>query len=378
MAKTNCTKNGNDYFRIKRKVGRKLNKQGIWVDAYKEFYGKTKKEALEKYEKYLAEQQLGDKAKKCVGEVIDQWVETVFLQDDLAEGTKINYYSAYKNHFRDKTIAGKLITEITPLDMQQFYNENQDVIAYSSMQSLNKFLKRFFQYCDLNGYCRNIMQSVTVPAKKKIDVEDFDTEISVWEDDDLKKVIDHLEGSTKRLFVVLAVNTGARLAELLALTYDDIKDNLLYINKQLREESIDGKIGFHLDDTKTASSIRVIPLTDKVMDEVRKHTVLHKEEMLQNNYRTNYIFTTSTGKFYYRRTLQQFFERLYRRIEVPYHKIHDFRHTFGTNLSRAEVPIEETSKLMGHSSIEVTSKYYINVDVQRKLKAVEKITAFSL
>lgn len=88
-----------------------------------------------------------------------------------------------------------------------------------------------------------------------------------------------------------------------------------------------------MDDTKTTSSIRVIPLTDKVMDEVRKHTVLHKEEMLQNNYRTNYIFTTSTGKFYYRRTLQQFFERLYRRIEVPYHKIHDFRHTFGTNLS---------------------------------------------
>ena len=152
----------------------------------------------------------------------------------------------------------------------------------------------------------------------------------------------------------------------------------LYINKQLAEQNAKGEYEFHLIDTKSTASARVLPLPDRVMDEIKKHTALHKEEMLKNNYRTNYLFTTATGNYYYRRNLQKALERLYKKIDVPYHKFHDYRHTFGTNLSRAGAPIEETSKLMGHSSIEITAKYYINIAASRKLEAIEKIVAFSL
>lgn len=34
-SKTNCTINGKDYYRIKRKIGKKLNSKGVWVDDYK-------------------------------------------------------------------------------------------------------------------------------------------------------------------------------------------------------------------------------------------------------------------------------------------------------------------------------------------------------
>ena len=44
---------------------------------------------------------------------------------------------------------------------------------------------------------------------------------------------------------------------------------------------------------------------------------------------------------------------------------------------RAGVPIEETSKLMGHSDISVTAKYYINVNAERKRDAIEKILQYS-
>ena len=71
-------------------------------------------------------------------------------------------------------------------------------------------------------------------------------------------------------------------------------------------------------------------------------------------------------------------KRLCNRIGVPYHKFHSFRHTFGTNLSRAGVPIEETAKLMGHADISITAKYYINVNADRKKDAVEKIVTYSL
>lgn len=376
--KKNCIVNGKEYYRIYRKIGMKQDKNGLWVDHRKAFYGTSQKDAEQKYQEYMKKNSSVDISKRCVGELIDQWADTIFIESDLSEGTKRNYLSAYKNNFRKKPIAGKLISQITALDLQEFYNNNQTEIAYSTMCSLNKFLKKFFKYADLNGYCRDITQSVSVPKKKKMDAEDFDYDISVWEDEDLQKVIRSLEGDRKRLLIVLAANTGARISELLALTYDDIKGNLLYINKQLAEQNAKGEYKFHLIDTKSTSSARVIPLPDKVLEEINIHTALHKEEMIQNNYRTNYLFTTSTGNHYFRRNLQRALERLYKKIDVPYHKFHDYRHTFGTNLSRAGVPIEETSKLMGHSSIEITAKYYINIATMRKLEAVEKITAFSL
>ena len=33
---------------------------------------------------------------------------------------------------------------------------------------------------------------------------------------------------------------------------------------------------------------------------------------------------------------------------------------------------------MGHSDVTITSKYYVNVDAERKLDAVEKISKYSL
>ena len=182
-----------------------------------------------------------------------------------------------------------------------------------------------------------------------------------------------------RFMIVLAVNTGARISELLALTYDDIHDNLLYINKQISEKDPDGKASApHLDSTKSTSSNRVIPLSDAVLREYATHRLIHQKEMLKNGYRTSNIFTTGTGNYYYRRNVTRALQRLCSRIGIRYRKFHAFRHTFGTNLSRAGVPIEETFKLMGHSSINVTMKYYVHVDARRKLDAVEKIAVFSL
>ena len=178
----------------------------------------------------------------------------------------------------------------------------------------------------------------------------------------------------------MAVNTGARFSELLALTYDDVKDGILSITKQQSEISPigDEKVKIHITSTKTISSKRLIPLTDAVMKEIAKHRVLHCKEMSLNGYQTNYIFTTGKGTLYYKRNIIRSLKRLYKRIGVPYHKFHSFRHTFGTNLSRAGVPIEETAKLMGHSSIEITAKCYINIDAKRKREALEKIIKYSL
>jgi integrase len=230
---------------------------------------------------------------------------------------------------------------------------------------------------ELQGVCRNITYSVT-PPKKSVDVSDTD-KIDVWEDKDLQKLVSATESHRLRLLAILAVNTGGRLAELLAIEPDkDIRDGILYITKQLIEKSAkkDG-VSHYLDELKTPSSRRAIPLSDEVLHEINIHRKWQREEMMANGYRTTLLFTTDSGGFYYRKNIHTAFERLYKKLNIPFHKFHAFRHTFGTNLSRAGVPIEETSKLMGHSDISVTAKYYINVSAERKRNAIEKILQYS-
>ena len=375
--KTNCVINGKEYYRIYRKVGKKATKNGTWRDQYKNFYGSSKKEAEQKYLEYMAKKSAGAVYSECLGELIDQWKETVFVSSDLADGTKENYLRVYNNHFRSSELAGRHPDDITAMDLQEFYNSSG--MTYGAMRALHNFLRRFFKYAELTGICRDITGCISIPKERNkkpaLFVQDS---IDVWNDEDLKEVINALDGSTLRLLVVLAANTGGRFSELLALTYSDIKGNMLYINKQVSEHSTEDCKGVHITEPKTSSSIRVVPLSAAVVAEIRRHTALHKAEMLQNGYRTDFIFTTSNGTLYHRRNVSRSLQRLYKRIGVPYHKFHAYRHTFGTNLSRAGVPIEETAKLMGHSDISVTAKYYIDVSAARKREAVEKISSFSL
>lgn len=376
--KTNCTVNGTDYYRICRKVGKRYNQSGEWVDHYKSFYGSCRSEAEKKYQDYILSKRENIDSNGCLGELIDEWAETIFLHSDLSNNTKTLYLGAYENEFQSSRLAGMPIRYVTALDLQDFYNSSK--AAKSTLKALSNFLKRFYKYAELNGIARNITTSVTVPMGKTSRSSTYNKlhVIEVWEDDNLKKLIEGLKGTTLRFLVVLAVNTGARFSELLALTYDDIQDGCIIINKQLNENYREKNCVPKLSGTKTASSNRMLPLSSAVLMEFESHKLIHKKEMLANGYRTNNIFTTGNGTYYYRRNVSRALKRLCNRIGVPYLKFHAFRHTFGTNLSRAGVPIEEAAKLMGHSNINVTYQYYINVEAKRKREAVEKIACFSL
>lgn len=375
--KTNYTlSNGKEVYRIRRKVGKKLNADGKWVDDVKAFYGSCKSEAEAKYEEYKRTLDNGCKnlTEDCVGEAIDKWIDSVFNYCNLADSTKKRYVDTYSNYFKPTKYAGIPLSHIEAMDVQEFYNTA--TCPHSAIKGINNLFSHFFKYCELNGLHRNIMSAVTLPKKKKTS-DHIDKDIDVWADADLQKVITALEGNRLRLFVVLAVNTGARFSELLALTYDDVQGNVLRINKQLTEVEYGANKGLRISNTKTISSNRYIPLDDVTIQEIEKHKRMQKAEMRANKYTTDFLFTTSTGEFYWRSIVSRALSRLYKRIGVPQHNVHAYRHTFGTNLSRAGVPIEETQALMGHSDIRVTSKYYVHIDALRKMDAIKKISKFS-
>lgn len=369
--KTNTNIGDYEYFRITRKVGMRQNKRGEWVAQYKQFYGKSRKEAIAKYEEYMSSGSLN--ASTCLGEFVSWYIDAIFLPDDsLKDSTKTIYLNAYHDVFADAKIAGARIDDITGADLQEAISLS-NVSATTIGQSI-KFIRHFYSYLESQRISHDISGGLVAP---KVEHKTADQDIIIYTDEEINKFLCNTPDDHRlRLLIVLAMNTGARIGELAALTYEDIKDGQLLINKQLVEiEPIKAgdenkKTRLIISETKEKSSIRSIPLSQSVLDELAAHKKWHFKEMLKNGYRTNYIFTTSTGNFYYKSTIRKSFNRLCKKVGVEPKGFHSFRRTFGTKLAAKGVPIQTLCKLMGHSDISITAKYYINISTDEKAAAI--------
>ncbi|QIB68565.1 site-specific integrase [Aminipila butyrica] len=378
--KTNCIKNGIPYYRIRRTVGKKLNKDGIWVDDIKEFYGKNKSDAEAKYEDFKTKRSAGlSSEKQHFGVIADFFVYNVFLNDGrFTSTTKERYEQVYRKYVKQSRIAGMKLDEVKTLEMQEFYNTVD--CSDSTLKAINNIMGHLYKYLEKEGYSRNITRSLVLPKKKQAKgAPHAGHDIVVWTDEELKRIIQNLADNRFRLLVLLAINTGCRISELLALKYMDISDKKVYITKQLSNvaDITDSGVKTHrlsIEKTKTTTSVRNIPLSDNIIQEIEKHHQWHQKEMLRNGYRTEFIFTTQSGGFYDRHNIATALKRYYKRIGIDNKGFHTYRHTFCTNLCKKGVPLQTAYKLLGHSNINVTARFYVNIDDEQKREAIQKIT----
>lgn len=377
--------NGKAYWVIHVKVKPYLDKNGNRKE-YKKFYGKTKKECFEKRDQFNADH--GIKAREMFfGELVEDFICNTFLPDPAyKESTKQRYIDAYNNNLAPMRITKKLITDIDYRSLQAAYNEMS--CAPSGVQNCHKLMRLFFRLMEQEDVCKDISKNLVVPKpKKKTDPG----EIVVFTDkeiQDIKQYIarndlpyyENCRVSRLRFLITLAINTGARISELLALTYNDIQPNMIIINKQVVERPVfkDGKTDGHelvIDATKTENSVRSIPITEETYSMLAAHRKWHKDEMSRKKYKTDLLFTTDTGKIYDKHSLRHTLDRLHSDAGVPQYGFHAYRHTFGTKLAASGVALQTLSSLMGHSDISVTAKYYINVSAAEKVEAIKALSA---
>ncbi len=62
------------------------------------------------------------------------------------------------------------------------------------------------------------------------------------------------------------------------------------------------------------------------------------------------MFTTAEGRSVHPHSISQTFERIANRAGVPRIRLHDIRHTHGTLLIKAGVPVKVVSKRLGHAN----------------------------
>ncbi|MCR4669178.1 MAG: site-specific integrase [Clostridia bacterium] len=385
--KTNVKINGQNYYRITKTVGKKINENGIIVAVRKQFMGKSKKDAEQKYEEYMARRSQGMVDKSVYfGIIAEEWIYNFFLKDThLKENTKNLYVGHWNNYIKPSALYSMPLNEITAASIQSLYNSLPAPV--SVVRAIHNLMCRFYRYLELEGYARNFTGTLVVPKPKtspgQFDDPD-DLDVTIWEDDEIVKILNGFDEADPRFrlrfLIILALNTGCRISELLAIKYTDIDGNSLRINKQVirrpyitKEKRTEYKL--ELDTPKTPSSVRMIPLNSLVLQELERHRKQHMKEMQEKGYETPFVFSTDSGNLYDYRNLVRACKRYYDTIGVEAKGFHTYRHTFGTLLCRNGIPIQVAASLLGHTDINVTARYYINVSDAEKTDAVESIAA---
>ena len=358
-----------EYYRIRKTIGYKYV-DGKKIQIQKPFTGRNKTEATAKYEEWLKSQD-GYIAKETFGELGDYYNDFILKNNQsLSEGTVILYRRAYQLHVRP--CEELMSTPITSVDIKTLQNVILGLGTDVKHKPINtlKWMRSFYKWASASGYCADISGALVRPR--------FDgapkNEIEVWDDESIEILLDQMQKEHHRLrfFVIFALNTGLRVGEILALEYSDIQNGFVTVNKQLQRGTI--------IKPKSKASYRTVPLNDTVKKELDIYHEWHKSEMKELGYSTDVIFTTKTGNYISHSSLRHSLERVYKRIkdtpsgsDFVSHRTHAFRSTFATKLAKKGVRLDVAMRLLGHSSVDVTARFYTSVDDSDKLDAVSQI-----
>jgi integrase len=166
-----------------------------------------------------------------------------------------------------------------------------------------------------------------------------------------------------RTLVVVAVLSGLRIGELLALRWKSL--DLIRGTIQVRESVSEGVFGL----PKTKSSRRDVPMSPPVRETLLAHRVRARQKDPDD-----LVFATSkqtplNPKNLLRRVLRPTCASL----GLPLITWHSFRHTHATLLGEVGESLRTAQAILGHSDLETTLKVYTHAIPESQRRAVGKV-----
>lgn len=273
--------------------------------------------------------------------------------------TTIELYKGYIRSFQNicnlqaKRLTGREINKLIILwKSQDFTNK--------TINNLLGFLQASYNYAIEN----NLLSQCPVTKKHKQSRKQKKTQYLTDEEIIKFKLFIKSYPFSKRLALLLALNTGVRIGELLALEWSDVdfKKKLLNINKQYYKRK--------LTTPKTLESIREIDLDDSILNELLNY----KNSLKIIN---RLIFSGENGGYWDRgKFIKNYFKRAMEFIGQDSYTFHCLRHTHATILLSNGVDLKYVQERLGHTTPQTTLEIYSHVMPKTKNKICEIFQRF--
>lgn len=165
------------------------------------------------------------------------------------------------------------------------------------------------------------------------------------------------------MFSAVAVTSGLRRNELLALSWGDIDWNAGTVSVARAMEKLPSGITFK--QPKTAKSRRLVAIPSLAVDILKRHKAEQAAKRLAAGpaYHETHdlVFANELGLPLNPDTVSKDFAKLAKTCEFSGLRLHDLRHTAATLMLRQGINPKIVSEMLGHSSIALTMDTYSHV-----------------
>lgn len=370
--KTNSTINGKDYYRIRKVIGHTASGEKI----LKNFYGESKKEAEQKAGEYINDIKNGlitDYENFTVSELMHTWLfDFLHNSSKIKPSTFQRYEGLYRNYIKKSEIAGNKLINTKSIQLQRFYNRlSEEGYTYSQINTLNTFLKVFFNWCMSNDYIlKNPCCKVDIKGSKNDIVNNQRKDVEILSDKEIRILKKYLKGSNFELLFLLDLSTGLRQGELLALDWEHInlKDETIKVEKSVKE--------VYVYDDENTKHIETIFQTPKTLNSFRTVSIPSATAEILNKIKTKkgLLFKDDEGNALKGKNISTQWTKILKECNIPHKKFHSIRHTYASMLLQKGVDIETVAELMGHSAISIT-QIYLHSSSKSKNKSVNKLNS---
>lgn len=288
----------------------------------------------------------------------DEWLE--YKKNSIKESTYYNYLLYIEKYLKPNL---KDIKFDETINYNDFINRLSKKLAPKTIRDIITILKSIFRYYEEEYEEHLKVKKVNVPKleKKKLKI------LSNTEKNKIENYcLEH--NDLKEIGIIICLNTGLRIGEICGLKWKDINLDEKTINVKRTVQRIYDKSSHTtkviVGKPKTDSSIRTIPISNKLLKELKP---------LKKKYKDDYYVLSGDIKYVEPRDYQYFFKTLLKRLKIKSYKFHILRHTFASECIEVGMDVKSLSEILGHSNVNITLNIYVHSNYKLKKKFLEKL-----
>ncbi|EPZ52611.1 tyrosine-type recombinase/integrase [Alicyclobacillus acidoterrestris] len=316
------------------------------------------------------------------GKLVQKTKETVrsfclkFLEEKarvVREGTLRKYKSDIKTYIIPE-LGHKGLQSLTPTDVKAMYKRLESRISDQSIKHIHVLLKQILkEACIQHKLAVNPLTEIKPPKPQR-------QEMKTWTKEEASKFLQSARTHRYYLFFSLALATGMRCGEILALRWRDITiapDSSSAVLRVQRSWT-HGEKGYTLVGPKTQRGYRSIDLPNWVIKDLLKHRSQQEQERNTASSRweeNDLVICTQVGTPVLPHNIRMIHNKLIQQCGVPRIRIHDLRHTHATLLLSQNVHPHVVQQRLGHEDVSTTLQIYSHVLPSMQQEAAQKIDA---
>jgi integrase len=261
-------------------------KNGGWCAQYtaytvegrkrKTVYGKTRQEVAGKLAKALSDREDGlvfDAGSLTVAGYLDRW-----LTDSVKDTVRLTTYQGYERICRlhiKPTLGRVRLKDLTVAHVRGLYRERLKAgLAPRMVQLIHVTIHKALKQAVMDGLIpRNVTEAVKPPQPEKKEIRPLSPEQA-------RALLRAAKEEKLEALYVIAITTGMRQGELLALKWEDVNFEAGVMQVRRTLSTATGG-GFTFGAPKTAKSRRSIKLPNTALSSLRKHRKAQLEERMK-------------------------------------------------------------------------------------------------